>query len=101
MSSHQTHSPEKYHFFKQNGKIQLLASSYLNILKITFVSIDWQPYNLVHELLHFGYKITNLVKFEYTKLHNTEDFLCLTANNCCVNCQDLLVYIPRPAAGTR
>ena len=44
--------------------MQLLASFDLNILKITFVSIDWQPYNLVHELLHFGYKITNLVKFK-------------------------------------
>ena len=81
VNSHQiTHSPEIYHFLKQKGKIQLLASSYSNILKITFISIDWQPYNLVHELLHFGYKITNLVKFEYTKLHNTEDLFLLDSN---------------------
>ena len=41
---------------------------------------------------------SNLNTLSYTIL---KTFFCLTAINCCVNCQDLLVYIPRPAAGTR
>ena len=72
-------------------------------MKITFISTDWWPYNLVHELLYFGLKVQIwLTKFECTKSYTIlKTFFCLTAINCCVNCQDLLVYIPRPAAGTR